>query len=78
MFGRKKRSAPHRYDITKKIVKTWWGGTKIVPSTTSEQRKMRAEILKRDPSAIIIDNKLKKEMELDWIDYIEEYDALIN
>lgn len=78
MIGRKKRSAPHRYDITKKVVKTWWGGTKVVPTTKSEQEKIKAEILKCDPSAIIIDNKMKKEKELDWIDSIEEFDAFMN
>lgn len=38
---------------------------------------MRAEILKRTPNAVIIDSKAKKEKELEWIDRIEDYDALL-
>lgn len=76
MFWKKKQPEP-TYDITQKLVKTWWGGTKLVPTTKSEQNKMRAEILKRTPNAVIIDSKAKKEKELEWIDRIEDYDALL-
>lgn len=78
MFGKKKKSPAPVYDVTKKIVKTWWGGTKLVSTTKSEQRKMKAEILKRNPNATILDSKAKKEKDLEWIDRIEEIDALLN
>lgn len=77
MFGRKKKIPEPTYDITQKVVKTWWGGTKLVPTTKSEQRKMKAEILKRTPNATIIDSKAKKEKELEWIDRIEDFDAFL-
>lgn len=78
MFGRKKNAPEPIYDITQKIEKTWWGGTKLVPTTKSEQKKMRAEILKRNPKALVLDSKTKKLKELEWIDRIEEFDAFMN
>lgn len=77
MFGRKKKIHEPIYDITQKVVKTWWGSTKLVPTTKSEQRKMKAEILKRTPNATILDSKAKKEKELEWIDRIEDFDAFM-
>ena len=73
--NRKKQCAP-TFDISQKAVKTWWGGTKIVPTTKTEQRKLKADIQKRIPDAVIIDSKAKREIELKWIDRIEEYDAM--
>ena len=35
-------------------------------------------ILKRNPKAIVLDSKAKKEKELEWIDRIEEFDAFMN
>ena len=64
-------------DITHKSVPTWYGGTKVVPTSKSEQRKMKAEILKRDPKAVVIDSAAKKK-DLDWIDRIEEFDAFMD
>lgn len=64
-------------DITHKTVPTWYGGTKVVPTSKSEQRKMKAEILKRDPKAVVIDSEAKKN-DLDWIDRIEEFDAFMD
>ena len=64
-------------DITRKTVPTWYGGTKVVPTSKSEQRKMKAEILKRDPKAVVVDSKAKKK-DLDWIDHIEEFDAFMD
>lgn len=78
MFGRKKKAPEPIYDITKKIKKTWWGDTKLVPTTKAEQRKMKAEILKRNPKAVVLDSKAKKQKELEWIDRIEEFDAFMN
>ena len=49
MFGKKKKQKEPVYDVTQKKVKTWWGGTKLVPTTKSEQKKMKVEILKRNP-----------------------------
>ena len=60
MFGRKKKEPEPIYDVTQKIAKTWWGGTKLVPTTKSEQRKMKAEILKRNPKATVLDNLSNK------------------
>ena len=64
--------------MTQKLKKTWWGGAKLVPTTTAEQRKMKAEILKREPNAIVLDSKAKKQKVLEWIDRVEEFDAFMN
>ena len=64
-------------DITRKSVPTWYGGTKAVPTSKSEQRKMKAEILKCDPKAVVIDSAAKKK-DLDWIDRIEEFDTFVD
>ena len=78
MFGRKKKSQAPIYDVTQKIVKTWWGGTKLVPTTKAEERKMKSDILQREPDAQFFDSAAKKQKDLEWIDRIEEYDALFN
>lgn len=78
MFFKKKNEAPPTYDVTKKLVKTWWGGTKLVPTTKVEQRRMKAEILSREPKATVLDSKAMKEKNLEWIDRIEEYDAFMS
>lgn len=78
MFGKKKKAPAPIYDVTQKPKKTWWGGTKLVPTTKAEQKKMKAEILKRNPNAIIIDSKAKKQKDLEWIDRIEEFDAFMD
>lgn len=78
MFGRKKKTRSIAIDITQKRVKTWWGGTKLVPTTKAEQRKIREMIRHIDPSVAVIDSKVKKERQLEWIDCIEEFDALLN
>lgn len=78
MFGRKKKTPESIYDVTQKIAKTWWGGTKLVPTTKSEQRKMKAEILKQNPKAVVLDNKAKKQKDLEWLDRIEGFDAFMN
>lgn len=78
MFGRKKKSPEAIYDVTQKIVKTWLGGTKTVPATKAEQKAMKAEIMKRNPKAVVLDSKAKKQKELEWIDRIEEFDAFMN
>lgn len=77
LFRRKVKQTP-TYDVTKKLVKTWWGGIKFVPSTKAEQRRMKAEILKREPNAIVLDSKAMKEKNLEWIDRVEEYDAFLS
>lgn len=78
MFGKKKTAPDSVYDVTQKIKKTWWGGTKLVPTTKTEQKAMKAEILKRNPKAVVLDNKAKKAKELEWIHRIEEFDAFMN
>ena len=76
LFGKKKQELPP-VDITKKVVKTWWGGKKVVPTTKREQRQMKKALLKANPKLTIIDDVAKKEKDLEWIDRIEEYDALL-
>ncbi len=78
MFGRKKKAPAPIYDVTQKIKRTWWGGTKLVPTTKAEQKAMKAEILKREPNAVVLDSKAKKEKELEWIDCVEAFDAFLN
>ena len=77
LFRKKKEPEYPPIDITKKIVRTWWGDEKIVPTTKREQRKMKAALLKRNPKLTIIDDAAKKEKELEWIDRVEEFDALL-
>lgn len=60
MFGKKKNAPMPTYDVTQKLKKTWWGGTILVPTTKSEQRKLKAEILKRNPDTVVLDSKAKK------------------
>ncbi len=76
MFGRKKRTELKPIDITQKRVKTWYGGEKLIPTTKAEQKKMKEFLQKRYPDRLIIDDSMKKQMELDWIDRFEEIDAL--
>ena len=78
MFGKQKKASEPVFDVTKKIAKTWWGGTKLTPTTKSEQRKMRAKILRGHPNATVLDSKDKKRKDLDWIDHIEEFDTFLN
>lgn len=78
MLFKKKKEPEPVYDVTKKFVKTWWGGKKLVPTSKTEQRRMKAEILKRDPHATVLDSKAMKEKNLEWIDRVEEYDAFLN
>ena len=78
MFGRKKKAPEPVYDVTQKTVKTWLGGTKTVPTTKAEQKAMKAEILKQNPKAVVLDGKARKQKELEWIDHIEEFDAFMN
>lgn len=59
MFSKKKKAPEPIFDVTKKIAKTWWGGTKLIPTTKSEQRKMKAEILRRHPNATVLDSREK-------------------
>ena len=78
MFGKKKKAPATIYDVTQKIKRTWWGGTKLAPTTKAEQKAMKAEILKSEPNAVVLDSKAKKEAELEWIDRVEEFDAFFN
>lgn len=77
MFGKKKQQELPPVDITKKLVRTWWGGKKFVPTTKREQREMKKALLKANPELTIIDDAAKKEKDLEWIDRIEEYDAML-
>lgn len=77
MFGKKKKQELPPVDITKKLVKTWWGGNKFVPTTKREQREMKKALLKANPNLTIIDDAAKKEKDLEWIDRFEEYDAML-
>ena len=76
MLWKKKKPELPPVDITKKLVRTWWGGKKSVPTTKREQREMKKALLKANPKLTIIDDAAKKEKDLEWIDRIEEYDAM--
>ena len=76
LFG-KKKDRPI-FDITQKPVKTWLGGTKMVPTTKAEQRAMREMIKASYPNAVIIDSAEKKRRETEWIDRMEEFDAFMD
>lgn len=52
------------------------GWYKAGSTTKADQKRMKAEILKRNPDALVLDSKAKKEKELEWIDRIEEIDAI--
>ena len=80
-MGLKKKQQPKTMiDITQKRVKTWWGGTKLIPTTKKEQRAMREYLTKNHPEYIIIGSaekkQLQREVELQWIDDVESLDAL--
>ncbi len=75
LFGKKKDLPP--FDITQKVVKTWWGGTKTVPTTKAEQKVMKAQIKALYPHAVIIDSAEKKRRQTDWIDRVEEFNAFM-
>ena len=66
MFGKKEKVPVPTYDVTQKIKKTWWGGTKLIPTTKSEQRKLKAEILKRNPNAIVLDRTVRQKRKKNW------------
>lgn len=81
LFGRKRKQQPKpMIDITQKRVKTWWGGTKLIPTTKKEQRAMREYLAKNHPEYMIVGSAEKKqvlrEAELQWIDEVEALDAL--
>lgn len=78
MLGKKKKAQAPVYDVTQKIVRTCWGGTKPVPTTKAEEQKMKADVLKCDPNAKFFDSAAKKKEDLEWIDRIEEFDAFMN
>jgi hypothetical protein len=76
LFGKKKERPV--FDITQKPVRTWLGGTKMVPTTKAEQKTFRELILASYPDAIIIDSAEKKRRQTDWIDEIEEFEAFMD
>lgn len=78
MFFNKRSEQSQVYDVTKRYVKTWWGGTRLVPTTKAKQRQMKAEILTRDPKATVLDSKAMKKKNLEWIDCIEDFDAFMS
>lgn len=79
VFRKKKKTLPRpAFDITQKVVKTWWGGTKTVPTTKAEQKKLKVKILQVYSDATILDSATKKNKDLEWIDQIEELDALLS
>ena len=66
------------FDITKKYVKTWWGGKKLVPTTKAEQKSLKRDLQRLYPNATIIDSLTKSKKELAWIDLLEEIDASLD
>jgi len=82
LFGRKrKQQSKPIIDITQKRVKTWWGGTKLIPTTKKEQRAMKEYLQKHHPEYIVIDTaekkRLQRQVDLQWIDDLELLDALL-
>ena len=80
MFGNKK--PPKTIDITQKTVKTWYGGTKTVPTTRAEQKKMQAELKRTQPHATILDSAAKKRLErehkADWLEEMFLMDTILD
>ena len=82
-FGKKLRKDLPAIDISKKKEKGFFGREKIVPRSKKEQRKLKAELVKRYPDRYFIDdlgeyNSIKPRDELSWIDDIEAFDAFMN
>ena len=79
MFRKKE---PQTIDITQKTVKTWYGGTKTVPTTRAEQNQMKAELKRTQPHANIIDSaakkRMEKERESDWIQKLFLMDKILD
>ncbi len=59
-------------DIRFKMVKNLFGNTVRTRTTIEEQRAMAAEIKRKNPNLQIISDL----SELDWIDELEEFDAI--
>lgn len=78
VFRKKEKTSRPAFDITQKVVKTWWGGTKTVPTTRTEQKMLKAKILQVYPETTILDKTAKKNKDLEWIDRLEELDALLS
>lgn len=81
MFGRKQklRNDLPAIDLRKKPIKGLFGKVKWVPTTKKEQRKMKALLMKRYPDRYYADDlkEWNSYDELQWIDRIEELDALL-
>lgn len=83
MFGSNKnklrRDIP-AIDIRNKKVKGFFGGTKLVPRSKKEQRKLKYELMKQYPDRYFIDDLHEKNSvdPLAWIDAIEMFDAFLN
>jgi len=77
LFRKKKDSEYPPIDITRKVVQSWWGSKKLVPTTKREQRKIKAALLKQNPKLTIIDYAAKRERDLEWIDCVEDFDAIL-
>jgi len=77
LFRKKKDSEYPPIDITRKVVQSWWGSKKLVPTTKREQRKIKAALLKQNPKLTIIDYAAKRERDLEWIDCVEDFDAFL-
>ncbi len=85
MFGKKKklRKDLPAIDIRTKPVKKLFGGTKWVPASKREQRAVKKQLMERYPDRYFVDDLAEwnsisgKEIDLAWIDEIEELDALL-
>ena len=52
--------------------------TAFVSRVERGQKKMKVEILKRNPKATVLDSNAKKQKDLEWIDRLEEFDAFMS
>ena len=52
--------------------------TAFVSRVERGQKKMKVEILKRNPKATVLDSNAKKQKNLEWIDRLEDFDAFMS
>lgn len=84
MFGMKKlRKDLPAIDIRQKPVKGFFGKTKLVPASKSEQRKLKKRLMEKYPDRYYVDdlnewNSIKGRDNLLWIDDIESFDAFMD
>lgn len=81
MFGKKKKPELPPIDIRYKTVKGFFGKKKVA-TTKREQRKIKRELMEKNPNLKFVDDLREKNSvqidELTWIDEIEEAEAILD